>query len=184
MVFLQRAAGTFFCVRSMIYLLSSHHSCICMAFARLGGEFCQAQHLLLIVDKWTGEKHQNCHWYWEVFIDYQTHMKKSHLTVVCPFWECLFTLLLSLLFILLLCSEEWNLNGIGNKIAKRTDFLFLSLHFLINTFILNIKARFLQLPRHFFSLPAFLQLCTFYISDSSALFPEQKYSVIWLTQHF
>lgn len=25
--------------------------CTCMAFARLGGEFCQAQHLLLIVDK-------------------------------------------------------------------------------------------------------------------------------------
>ncbi|KAG7226303.1 hypothetical protein INR49_003055 [Caranx melampygus] len=50
MVCLHPGAVTFSCVRSMNYLLSSHHSCTCMAFARLGGEFCQAQHLLLIVD--------------------------------------------------------------------------------------------------------------------------------------
>ncbi|KAK2826311.1 hypothetical protein Q5P01_020525 [Channa striata] len=51
MVCLHPGAVTFSCVRSMNYLLSFHHSCTCMAFARLGGEFCQAQHLLLIVDK-------------------------------------------------------------------------------------------------------------------------------------
>lgn len=83
MVCLHPGAVTFFHVRSMNHLLSWHHSecnlgdsragsrcaasqlrtcllcfssgCTCMAFARLGGEFCQAQHLLLIVDKWTGE---------------------------------------------------------------------------------------------------------------------------------
>jgi len=78
MVCLHPRAVTFSRVRSMNHLLSSHHSeclthaaslpsqsqppltslshagCTCMAFARLGGEFCQAQHLLLIVDKWTG----------------------------------------------------------------------------------------------------------------------------------
>lgn len=81
MVCLLPGAVTFSCVRSMSCLLSSHHSecppaaaaasasrckhptstctsvtvptsgCTSMAFARLGGEFCQAQHLLLIVDK-------------------------------------------------------------------------------------------------------------------------------------
>lgn len=51
MVCLHPGADTSSCARSMIHLLSSQHSCTCMAFARLGGEFCQAQHLLLIVDK-------------------------------------------------------------------------------------------------------------------------------------
>lgn len=79
MVCLHPAAVTFSCVRSMSCLLSSQQSeytptCVChleandqsprisitsgstcMAFARLGGEFCQAQHLLLIVDKWKEE---------------------------------------------------------------------------------------------------------------------------------
>lgn len=38
------------CCSSLTSLYPSP-GCTCMAFARLGGDFCQAQHLLLIVDK-------------------------------------------------------------------------------------------------------------------------------------
>lgn len=123
MVCLQRAAGTFSCVRSMNYPLSSHHSCICMAFARLGGEFCQAQHLLLIVDKWTGEQHHNCRWYREVFIDILSnpYEEEPSLSLLPFLGESFLSLLLS--WLLLHCSyaqrpSEYNLNGLGNTKQK------------------------------------------------------------------
>ncbi|KAK7904853.1 hypothetical protein WMY93_017460 [Mugilogobius chulae] len=53
MVCLQLVAGTFSRVRSMNYLHSSHHSCICMAFAKLEGSFARHSTYCLL---WTSEQ--------------------------------------------------------------------------------------------------------------------------------